>query len=812
MPSARKRRWRVSRRWARARPNSTRSGKRSPPRPPSWPKPHQRRSGGSGRLARPRLGLGHRLGTGLAGGRGLGAGGGFAGGAGLGFGLGAGPPDRLDLHLHAAGAARRLRRGAAAGGARGGGFGVDQLVEAAAGLVVVDQLEALGVEDAEEILPADGVELWSFALGRELEAQHAAGAAHHRGRGPVFIGPLLDLVMVAGCDRSHNPFYDALGTGIVARAFVAHMLLDGGAGGGGGVAVGIQDLAFGVVQDGAQAQPDFLVGGAELDDLELVLLAGRERRALGDLGIDLGVVAQALDAALELDEGAERGQPQHAAGQHLAQLAGGEEGFPGVGLELPDAERQAPVLDINAQDLGAHVVALLDQLARMLDALGPGEVADVHQPVNAVLDLDEGAEIGQVAHPPLDDAAGREALRQRLPGVGLGLAQRERHPPLARVHVQHHGFQFLLQRHQLGGMLGPFRPGQLGDVDQPLDALLQLDETAVIGDAHHLAVHMRADGVALARIRPRIGQQLLEAERDPHLGLVELQDLDRDLVVGLDHLVGVGHPAPGKIADVQQAVQPAHVDEHAVFGDVLDHAGDHLALGQGLDGVGAAGVLLFLQHRFARDHHIAALLVELDDADADLLPHEGIDVAHRADIELRAGQEGLHADVAGQPALDPVHDAPLHDGRLLVGMLELVPQAQPGGLFVGEAQAALAALVLDDDINDVAGVHLRHAIGVDKLAQADHAFRLLADVHHHVFAIDLEHGALEHLALVDLVLLFKGFEKLFEVFHGDTNGGRQASYRPRHLEFSPDSATERSLYGTPAPPRCQIASARLVPG
>ena len=37
------------------------------------------------------------------------------------------------------------------------------------------------------------------------------------------------------------------------------------------------------------------------------------------------------------------------------------------------------------------------------------------------------------------------------------------------------------------------------------------------------------------------------------------------------------------VGDVEQAVDAAEVDERAVIGDVLDHAVDHLALGQRLD-------------------------------------------------------------------------------------------------------------------------------------------------------------------------------------------------------------------------------------
>ncbi len=69
----------------------------------------------------------------------------------------------------------------------------------------------------------------------------------------------------------------------------------------------------------------------------------------------------------------------------------------------------------------------------MLDALGPAHVRDVDQAVDLVGDLDEGAELGEVAHLAFDDRAHREAVREVLPGIALGLAQREADPSLIRM-------------------------------------------------------------------------------------------------------------------------------------------------------------------------------------------------------------------------------------------------------------------------------------------------------------------------------------------------------------------------------------------
>ena len=114
-------------------------------------------------------------------------------------------------------------------------------------------------------------------------------------------------------------------------------------------------------------------------------------------------------------------------------------------------------------------------------------------------------------------------------------------------------------------------------MDQALDARLELDEGAVVRERDDLALDALADRVAHRRVDPRIGLDLLEAERHALALGVELEHLDLDLVAHLEQLARVVDAAPRHVGDVQQAVDAAEVDEGAVVGEVLDHAVDDLA-------------------------------------------------------------------------------------------------------------------------------------------------------------------------------------------------------------------------------------------
>ena len=91
------------------------------------------------------------------------------------------------------------------------------------------------------------------------------------------------------------------------------------------------------------------------------------------------------------------------------------------------------------------------------------------------------------------------------------------------------------------------------------------------------------------------------------------------------------------VGDVEQAVDAAEVDERAVIGDVLDHALDHLALGEA-DWIRPAALLGagFLEDRAARHDDVAAAAVHLQDLERLRQVHQRPDVADRADVDLAA--------------------------------------------------------------------------------------------------------------------------------------------------------------------------------
>ena len=202
---------------------------------------------------------------------------------------------------------------------------------------------------------------------------------------------------------------------------------------------------------------------------------------------------------------------------------------------------------------------------------------------------------------------------------------------------------------------------------------------------------------------------------------------------------------------MEQPVDAAEVDEGAVVGDVLDHAAEDLAFGERVERVLLLlGVLLFEEH-LAREHDVAALLVDLDDAHAQFLAAQRVQVADGADVDLRAGEERADADVDRETALDALDDAADDDLALGIGLLDLVPDLHLLGLFAREDDVAFPILgALEQHVDDIAGLHRHLARLVDELVDGDDAFRLVADVDDDLRWGDFEDGTLHDLAFRDV--------------------------------------------------------------
>src|SRR6266851_73739 len=209
--------------------------------------------------------------------------------------------------------------------------------------------------------------------------------------------------------------------------------------------------------------------------------------------------------------------------------------------------------------------------------------------------------------------------------------------------------------------------------------------------------------------------------------------------------------APRHVRDVQQAVDAAQIDERAVVGDVLDDALEDLAFGEDVERVLLLlGVLLF-EERLARQHDVAALLVHLDHAHAQLLAAQRVEISHGTHVDLRSGQERADADVHCETALDALDYAADDDLALGIGLLDLVPDLHLLGFFARENDIAFAVFgALEQHVDDVAGLDRDLPVFIEEFVDRNDALGLVADVDNHFGCGHFENRAFDDFAFRDV--------------------------------------------------------------
>ena len=394
-----------------------------------------------------------------------------------------------------------------------------------------------------------------------------------------------------------------------------------------------------------------------------------------------------------------------------------------------------------------------------------------------------------------------EVVADRFPDRALvGLLEREADPAPVQVDVDDLDEDLVADLHHLLGDLH-VPVGQLGDVHQALDALLDPDERAERDQLGHPARHDLADLVRAGELLPRVFLGRLEREGYPLAVHVDVQHLDGDLLAHLDDLARVVDVLPGQLGHVHQAVYPAQVHERAEVDDGGHHALADLAALQRVEEVLPHLGLGLLQPGPAGQHHVVAVLVQLDDLGFDLPAHVGLQVTNPAHLDQRGRQEAAQPDVQDQAALDHLDDGAGDHAVVVLDLLDRAPGPLVLRALLGQDEAAFLVLLLQDKGFDVVG-DLDHVVRVHivldrQLAGGDDPFRLVADVEQDLVSVDLDDGALHDVAVVEVLdgLVDRGEEGLLRPDVVDRHlGGRAGLSATRHVLV--DSGGQGSRFGT----------------
>ena len=292
--------------------------------------------------------------------------------------------------------------------------------------------------------------------------------------------------------------------------------------------------------------------------------------------------------------------------------------------------------------------------------------------------------------------------------------------------------------------------------------------------------HDLADRVGPGEVLPRVLLGRLERQGDTLAVHVDVEHLDGDLVADLDDLGRVVDVLPGQLGDVDETVDAAEVHERTEVDDRGHDTGADLALAELLEERRADLGLGLLEPGTARQDHVVAVLVELDDLGLDLLADVRLEVADAAHLDEGGREEAAQADVEDEPTLDDLDDGAGDDAVLLLDLLDRAPGALVLRTLLGQDQATLLVLLLEDqgldlvaDGDDLVGVDV---VLDGQLARGDDALGLVADVEQDLVPVDLDDATLDDVAVVEVLdrRVDRGEEVFLraDVVDGNLRGGR----------------------------------------
>ena len=171
-------------------------------------------------------------------------------------------------------------------------------------------------------------------------------------------------------------------------------------------------------------------------------------------------------------------------------------------------------------------------------------------------------------------------------------------------------------------------------MDKSFYARCNFNECAVVSHNNNFTFNFVANFEVGVQSIPRMGKELLQAESDALLLVVEVEDNNVEFLVELNNFVRVVNSTPREVGDVDKTVYAAEVDKHTVRGDVLNSTFEHLTFLKLGNDVFLLLLELCFDESFVRYDYVLVFLVDLHDLELHSLAYEYVIVANLFNVDL----------------------------------------------------------------------------------------------------------------------------------------------------------------------------------
>ena len=252
---------------------------------------------------------------------------------------------------------------------------------------------------------------------------------------------------------------------------------------------------------------------------------------------------------------------------------------------------------------------------------------------------------------------------------------------------------------------------ELADVDQALEPVADANKSAEVDELGDCPIDDIADVEVRDRGVPRIGLEATDREADPTTLVVDIDDLCLNLLADAVAGFGVVDLVPRELALVDEAVDPAEVDEDTEGRDAADGARDLLADLEAAEELVPLLAALLVQRDLLGQDQAVRLAVDLEDLEPKTATDERLQLlgdllcgvaglvvlrASREVNDLADRDEAANAAVDDEATLVVVNDRGLNDDACLELLLHGAPLALQARPAQREDDVALRRLGLED--------------------------------------------------------------------------------------------------------------------
>jgi len=203
--------------------------------------------------------------------------------------------------------------------------------------------------------------------------------------------------------------------------------------------------------------------------------------------------------------------------------------------------------------------------------------------------------------------------------------------------------------------------------------------------------------------------ELLQAESDTLLLIIEVKDNDVEFLVEFNHFFRIANTAPRKVCNVNQTIYATQVDKYTIGSDILNGTFENLSFFEFTDDF----LLLLFQFGFDKslvgNNHILEFLVNLNNLEFHSFANEYIVVADRLHVDLRTRQESFDAEyVYNHTTLCAALDVTLDNFFVFQSCVYAIPRTGSTSFTVRQNELSfLVFLVFDVYLNSITNLQFR---------------------------------------------------------------------------------------------------------